>query len=239
MSRHERVLLDGPDGRIELFVEPHDAATGIALIAHPHPLFGGTADNKVVTTLARTFRELGCTTLRPSFRGVGGSEGEHDHGIAETRDLLAVHAWARGRFGHDLPVYLAGFSFGAHVVARLAKRLQETGDPAARLVLIGTASGTIGPPRSQEQLAAPHGGANAVLGRPGDGIVEGLRKYETAAVPADTVVIHGARDETVPLENVLAWAEPMDLPVTVLPGADHFFHRRLHLIREIIRRQWR
>jgi alpha/beta superfamily hydrolase len=214
MSRHEHILLDGPDGKIEVFVEPHphDHAppAGIALIAHPHPLFGGTADNKVVTTLAKAFRELGCATLRPSFRGVGGSEGEHDHGVAETDDLLAVHAYARGRFGNAQPVYLAGFSFGAYVTARLALRLQEAGDSARRLVLVGTASG----------------------------FIEGLRSYETAAVPADTIVIHGAKDETVPLPNVLAWAEPMDLPVTVIAGADHFFHRRLHLIREIIHRQW-
>lgn len=214
MSRHEHILLDGPDGKIEVFVEPHShdhaPAAGIALIAHPHPLFGGTADNKVVTTLAKAFRELGCATLRPSFRGVGGSEGEHDHGVAETDDLLAVHDYARGRFGNDLPVYLAGFSFGAYVTTRLALRLQEAGDPARRLVLVGTASG----------------------------FIEGLRSYETAAVPADTIVIHGAKDETVPLPNVLAWAEPMDLPVTVIAGADHFFHRRLHLIREIIHRQW-
>lgn len=211
MSRHEHVFLDGPAGRIEVFVEPHAATTGIALIAHPHPLFGGTADNKVVTTLAKAFRELGCATLRPSFRGVGGSEGEHDHGIAETDDLLAVHAYARGRFGAGLPVYLAGFSFGAYVVTRLAKRLQDAGDPAARLVLVGTASG----------------------------FIEGLRQYETEAVPPDTIVIHGAKDETVPLDNVFAWAEPMDLPVTVIPGADHFFHRRLHIIRDIIQGQWR
>jgi alpha/beta superfamily hydrolase len=211
MSRHEHVFLDGPDGRIEVFVEPHEAVSGIALIAHPHPLFGGTADNKVVTTLAKAFRELGCATLRPSFRGVGGSEGEHDHGVAETEDLLAVHAYARGRFGSELPVYLAGFSFGAYVVARLATRLRDAGDPAARLVLVGTASG----------------------------FIEGLRQYETEAVPPDTIVIHGAKDETVPLDNVLAWAEPMNLPVTVIPGADHFFHRRLHIIRDIIQRQWR
>ena len=211
MSRHEHIFLDGPDGKIELFLEPHAAPAGIALIAHPHPLFGGTADNKVVTTLAKAFRELGCTTLRPSFRGVGGSEGAHDHGVAETEDLLAVHAYVRGRCGGDLPVFLAGFSFGAYVITRLAQRLAERGDPATQLVLVGTASG----------------------------FIEGLRKYETAAVPADSVVIHGAKDETVPLSNVLAWAEPLDLPVIVIPGADHFFHRRLHLIRDIIHRQWR
>ena len=218
MSRHEHVLLDGPDSRIEVFVEPPQAAgvephgrvDGIALIAHPHPLFGGTADNKVVTTLAKAFRELGCATLRPSFRGVGGSEGEHDHGIAETEDLLAVHGYARGRFGHDLPVYLAGFSFGAYVVTRLANRLAAAGDPARRLVLVGTAAG----------------------------FVEGARTYETEAVAPDTIVIHGSEDETVPLANVMRWAEPLELPVTVIPGADHFFHRKLHLIRSIIHNSW-
>jgi alpha/beta superfamily hydrolase len=211
MSLHERVLLDGPTGKIEVFVEPKEGAKGIALISHPHPLFGGTADNKVITTLARTFRDLGYTTLRPSFRGVGGSEGEHDHGYQETDDQYAVLAYARQRFGSELPVYLAGFSFGAYVTTRLAKRLQDEGSPAKRLVLVGTAAG----------------------------YVEGARSYTTEAVAADTIVIHGSKDETVALDNVLAWAEPLNLPVTVVPGADHFFHRRLHIIREIITRAWK
>lgn len=209
MSKHERVLLDGPGGKIEVFVEPRAAATGIALVAHPHPLFGGTADNKVVVTLARALRELGCATLRPSFRGVGGSEGTYDHGISETDDLLAVRGYARSRFG-DLPLFLAGFSFGAHVVSRLAKKLVEAGTPARRLILVGTASG----------------------------FVEGARSYETEAVAPDTLVIHGSNDETVPLANVIAWAEPLELPVVVIPGADHFFHRKLHLIRSIIHSTW-
>ena len=217
-SRHERVLVDGPDGNIEVFVEGHENPQGIALIAHPHPLFGGTADNKVVTTLARAFREKGCITLRPHFRGVGGSEGEHDHGDAETEDLLALHAWARSRYaalsskaGAPLPTYLAGFSFGAYVTTRLAARLAAIGDPARWLVLVGTAAG----------------------------FVEGARSYQTAAVAPDTLVIHGSADETVRLDNVLAWAGSMELPVVVIPGADHFFHRRLHLIRDIIDRAWR
>jgi alpha/beta superfamily hydrolase len=70
------------------------------------------------------------------------------------------------------------------------------------------------------------------------GFVEGMRRYETEAVPADTLVIHGAEDETVRLANVLAWAQTMDLPVVVVSGADHFFHRRLHLLRDIIQRAW-
>jgi len=204
MSRHERVLLDGPAGKIEVFVEPHEAATGIALIAHPHPIGGGANTNKVVTTLAKAFRELGCHTLRPSFRGVGGTEGTHDQGIAETDDLREVHDYALERFG-ELPLYLAGFSFGAYVVTRLA-----TSVAATRLVLVGTAAG----------------------------FIDGDRKYETEAVATDTVVIHGSADQTVPLANVFKWAEPLELPVTVIPGADHYFHRRLHLIRKIIHDAW-
>lgn len=207
MSRHEHVFIEGPTGRIEIFVDPVENPRGIVLIGHPHPLFGGTADNKVVTTLARAFRDLGCIALRPSFRGVGGSEGAHDEGGLETGDLLAVHAWARQRFG-ALTFHLAGFSFGAYVITRLARALAERGDPARRMVLVGTAAG----------------------------YVEGARSYETGSVAADTVVIHGSEDDTVPLKNVLAWAEPLDLPVVVVAGADHFFHRRLHIIRSIIRR---
>jgi alpha/beta superfamily hydrolase len=205
MNQRERILLDGAAGQIEVFVDLREAATGIALIAHPHPLFGGTPDNKVVTTLAKTLRELGCHTLRPGFRGVSGSGGTHDHGMGETDDLLVVHDYARLRFG-NLPLYLAGFSFGAYVVARLAARVAAT-----RLILVGTAAG----------------------------FIAGDRQYETTAVAPNTIVIHGAEDSTVPLANALQWAEPLELPVIVIPGADHFFHRRLHIIRRIIRDAWR
>ncbi len=113
----------------------------------------------------------------------------------------------RSKFG-NLPLYLAGFSFGAYVITRVAKQLAEAGTPAKRLVLVGTAAG----------------------------FVEGARTYETEAVAADTIVIHGSTDETVKLANVLAWAEPLEVPVQVIAGADHFFHRKLHLIRDIIHR---
>jgi alpha/beta superfamily hydrolase len=206
---HERILINGPSGDIEVFVEPQDEPKGIVIVGHPHPLFGGSADNKVVTTLARAFREMGCVTLRPNFRGVGASIGEHDHGIAETVDMHSVYANARQRWG-ALPLYLAGFSFGAFVITRLAKRIADEGDPARRLVLVGTAAG----------------------------FVEGLRSYQTEAVAPDTIVIHGSKDDTVRLDNVLQWAEPLELPVIVVPGADHFFHRRLHIIRAIIARNF-
>ena len=211
MNRNEEVIfIDGPVGAIETLVENPGAPRGIALVCHPHPLFGGANTNKVTHALARTFTRMDYVALRPNFRGVGGSAGKHDEGRGETEDMLAVLAEARRRFG-DLPVALAGFSFGAYVQTRVAQALAEAGHPAQRLVLVGTAAGH----------------------------VEGARKYETGAVASDTIVIHGARDETVPLANVLSWAEPLHLPVIVVPGADHFFHRRLHVIRDIVTRAWR
>jgi alpha/beta superfamily hydrolase len=205
-----QLLIAGPVGQIDTILDGPASPKGIALIAHPHPLYGGTNTNKVAQTLARTLANLGYASFRPNFRGVGGSAGAHDEGRGETEDLLAVIDHARAAFG-ELPVVLAGFSFGAYVQARVAHRLRDAGTPPQRLILVGTAAGH----------------------------VEGTRSYDTEAVPPDTLVIHGARDETVPLANALAWAEPQDLPVVVIPGADHFFHRRLHLLRDIITRAWK
>ena len=205
----EIIHIEGPAGTIEAIVENPGAPRGVALIGHPHPLFGGTNTNKVTQTLARTFTHLNYVAVRPNFRGVGASTGIHDDGRGETDDLLAILAEAKRRFG-DLPVALAGFSFGAYVQTCVAQALAESKHPAQRLVLVGTAAGH----------------------------VEGARQYATKAVASDTIVIHGSKDETVPLANVLAWAEPLELPVVVVPGADHFFHRRLHIIRDIVTRAW-
>ena len=206
----QQQLVAGPAGTIEVIVEAPAQPRGIALVGHPHPLFGGTNTNKVAQTLAKTMTLLGYVALRPAFRGTGKTVGAHDEGRGETDDQLAVLAWAKATYG-DLPIVLSGFSFGAYVSANVASRLAAVGTPVLRMVLVGTAAGH----------------------------VEGARKYDTAAVAADTLVIHGSADETVPLYNVLQWAEPMELPVVVVPGADHFFHRRLHVIRDIIQRAWK
>jgi hypothetical protein len=205
----ERARAEGTEGQIDLIIENPGTPRGIALICHPHPLFGGTNTNKVTQTLARTFTKLGYVALRPNFRGVGTSAGTHDEGVGETDDMLAILTEARRRFG-QLPVALAGFSFGAYVQTRVSRALLESNHPAQRLVLVGVAAGH----------------------------VEGARQYDVSTVASDTIVIHGSADETVPLANVLAWAEPLELPVVVVPGADHFFHRRLHMIRDIVTRAW-
>jgi alpha/beta superfamily hydrolase len=195
----ERLLLEGPAGNIETAIDlPEAAPRGIALVAHPHPLFGGTLDNKVAQTLARVFHEMGYIALRPNFRGVGASAGVHDEGWGEVDDMVAVVDYARKRFD-DLPVALAGFSFGAFVQTRVAKRVIPE-----RMALVGTS----------------------------------VTRSAPETVPPDTILIHGELDETVPLAEVMAWALPQELPVVVIPGADHFFHRRLHIIRNIVSSMW-
>lgn len=212
--RSERILVDGPAGAIEVMFDypalaGEASARGLALIAHPHPLYGGSLDNKVAQTLAKTFVELGYVALRPNFRGVGASVGAHDDGNGETDDLLALLQFARGKPGLEAaaaaPVVLAGFSFGSLVQSRVARRLAAEGRAVERMVFVGTA----------------------------------ISRGRVEDVPADTVVIHGELDDTVPLDAVLRWAEPQELPVVVVPGADHFFHRRLHVIKGIIMRAWR
>jgi alpha/beta superfamily hydrolase len=130
----DRLLLDGTAGKIEVDVsDPGETRRGIALIAHPHPLMGGTKDNKVVTTLARTFYKLGYVALRPNFRGVGASTGTHDEGRGETADLIAVAHYARDKYG-QLPLTCAGFSFGSFVQMRVAKEIHPD-----QLVLVAPA----------------------------------------------------------------------------------------------------
>jgi len=203
----ERVFFTGEAGRIETVIDApaHAPPRGIALVAHPHPLYGGTLDNKVAQTLAKAFVELGWVAARPNFRGAGASEGVHDHGLGETEDMISLAHMLEERY-QGLPLALAGFSFGAFVQTRVAKRT-----PVRRIVLVA----------------------------PPSGLVSGGRTYITENVPADTIVIHGEQDETVPLANVFEWARPQELPIIVIPGADHFFHRRLHLIKNVVKGAWR
>jgi alpha/beta superfamily hydrolase len=195
-----REFVAGPAGRIECAVDSPEGdargvARGVALIAHPHPLFGGSLDNKVVQTLARALLELGYETWRPNFRGVGQTEGVHDEGRGELEDLAAVlNHIRREKF------ILAGFSFGASLVAKLAEK-----EKPEWLVLVGV----------------------------------GITRIMAPAVPAGTLVIHGENDDTVPLAAVLDWARPQELPVVVVPGADHFFHRKLHILRALVQGNWR
>ena len=132
----ERYTIPGPSGKLEVALNTPDGAfAGIALIAHPNPVEGGTLDNKVVHTLARTFFALSYLTARFNYRGVGESEGTYDSGRGEVDDARAVLAHVREKAG-DLPLVLAGFSFGAYIVSQLAP-----GEEVRRMVLVGPAVG--------------------------------------------------------------------------------------------------
>ena len=132
--RIESYLLDGPAGKLEaLLEEPEDRPAGeAALLCHPHPLFGGTMHNKVVYRAARALRRRGSVVLRFNFRGVNRSEGLHALGVGEVEDARAALGWLRDRYP-SLPYALAGFSFGARVIASLGC---ETAG-ASRLIALG------------------------------------------------------------------------------------------------------
>ena len=192
-------VLDLPEA--DLFEAPH----GTAVIAHPHPQFGGTMTNKVVQTIARACVQCGWRAVRFNFRGVGASGGHYDEGRGEVDDMLAVVAQTAPA---DQPLLLAGFSFGGFIAARAIDTLHPQ-RAIAGAVLVGTAAS----------------------------------RFDVPPVPAElhpqTLVVHGEQDDTVPLASVMDWARPQSLPVTVVPGGEHFFHGQLPLLKALVVRHVR
>lgn len=117
-------LIEGPAGALEMLVARVEGSDRVAIICHPHPLYGGTMQNKVVHTLMRAARDKGVSTIRFNFRGVGKSAGAHAEGVGEIDDCLAVIAWARSNLGSE-KLWLMGFSFGGYIAAAAACRLQQ------------------------------------------------------------------------------------------------------------------
>lgn len=206
-ARTETQVFTGQAGRIDCAVDwPDGPARGWALVLHPHSLQGGARDNKVVTTIARACGQHGLVAVRPDFRGVGQSEGEFDKARGETQDMLALVEQVRERYP-DLagaPWVLAGFSFGTAVAAQTYAGLADAGD---------------------DRLPA----ALMLMGA----AVQRFQEREIQ-VPADTLMVHGERDDVVPLSETLDWARPRDVPVVVVPGASHFFHGKLLVLRALV-----
>ena len=209
-SQTQSLTLPGPAGAIEALLDLPEAdlfasPRGTAVIAHPHPQFGGTMTNKVVQTIARACVQCGWRAVRFNFRGVGASGGHYDEGRGEVDDMLAVVAQTAPA---DQPLLLAGFSFGGFIAARAIDTLHPQ-RAIAGAVLVGTAAS----------------------------------RFDVPPVPAElhpqTLVVHGEQDDTVPLASVMDWARTQSLPVTVVPGGEHFFHGQLPLLKSLVVRHAR
>lgn len=208
-AQTEHLTLNGLAGRIEALFDPAVVTAGskphgTAIIAHPHPLFAGTMNNKVVQTLARAYAQSGWNSYRFNFRGVGQSEGTHDGGIGEAQDFLTVV----NQVAPTGPIALAGFSFGTYVIGQALEHLHPERE-IANLVYVGTAASRFSIPALPPELH--------------------LR----------SLIIHGEQDETVPLAPVMDWARSQGLPMLIIPDAEHFFHGKQVLLKELVLRHLR
>lgn len=200
--------INGNAGKIEVLANWKEQADCLAVVCHPHPLFGGTMDNKVVTTLTRFADAQGMHSLRFNFRGVGNSEGEHDNAIGEIEDVMAVLAWASTQT--DIKnLWLAGFSFGGYVMAKVAERLISDAQFATwhiqKLTLVA-------PAVSRDYYDVTH-----------------------LKLPTNkTHVIYGSADEVVDPQAIAKFATNYGLQTSVLDDAGHFFHRRLVDLRQVL-----
>lgn len=160
-SQTQYFYIDGAAGQLQCALdlpdpEQYASPRGVGLVAHPHPLYGGTMQNKVTQTLARGFVSLGYAAARMNFRGVGDSAGVHDAGRGETDDMELLLAEMQQRYP-GLPVALAGFSFGTFVQASMYQRLVQQGVAIERLVLAGTAAGKWEVPEVPKDSIIIHG----------------------------------------------------------------------------------
>lgn len=205
-SQETTFLFPGSVGNIEVLttVPEKDSPAASVIICHPHPLYGGTMTNKVVSTLARAFHNLGLRTVRFNFRGVGKSAGSHDEGKGEAADLLELAHWLQALFPND-ELWLAGFSFGGFVAAAAATQL-----PVNQLISVA--------PQVSRFLIPP-----------------------MPPITCPWLIIQGEADEVVSSQELYTWIEtrhPMPRLIR-LPGAGHFFHGQLLLLREAIEKAFR
>jgi len=158
MLGQHKFQIAGPAGVLHGVVHmPAAEPRAIAIVAHPLPTMGGTMDNKIVTTLVKTFVELGYVAVRFNFRGVGDSSGSYDDGNGEVDDVLAIAHYAQNEFG-KLPLLLSGFSFGGYVQARAAEKLHHQ-----KLVLVAPAVGRFAMPQVAANTLLIHGENDEVV----------------------------------------------------------------------------
>lgn len=209
--RTETIFFDGLAGKIECAIDyPDIPPIGWALCLHPHPLFSGTNTNKVVTTLSRACVQQGLIALRPNFRGVGQSAGTFDKAHGETLDMLALVAQFIDRYPQYQDMpWVLGGFSFGSAVA--AQLLAELQD---------------------KQLSIPK---QLIL--LGTGVWR--FSYREVVLPEDTLLIHGEKDDVIPLADTYTWLKDRQLPITIIPDAGHFFHGKLIILKSIIQRQLR
>ena len=210
-AQTQRLTVDGPVGPLELAIDhpQGERPIGLALIAHPHPLFGGTLDNKVVQTITRGMLARHMVCIRPNFRGVGLSEGQHDDGRGEQDDLWAAWLWAEQTYGAAVgdARWMAGFSFGAVMVTHVYR------DWSAR--------------RQAAKLCPRSCQVNLLIGLAAE-------RFTPSPIDETARLIHGELDDVVSLTSVLRFAQEHSQPVAVMPGAGHFFHGSLPSLRRMV-----
>ncbi|GAA5010579.1 hydrolase [Acinetobacter puyangensis] len=202
----EQIFLQGEAGQIEIFEDCPENIKAIAVVTHPHPLMGGNPQHKIPQLITDVLLEKGCLVWRPSFRGMGQSEGAHDHGNGESRDVALLSLELQKRYP-DLPFIAGGFSFGSHVWSKSFHLLAEQNRPE-KLLLAGLPCG----------------------------FVRGAVDYQTPQIDSDILLVHGEQDDITPLQDVIDWAKPQRHPITIMPGANHFFTGYLKPLRLIIER---
>jgi alpha/beta superfamily hydrolase len=210
-AQTQRLTVDGPVGPLELAIDhpQGEQPSGLALIAHPHPLFGGTLDNKVVQTIARGMLARHMVCIRPNFRGVGLSKGQHDDGRGEQDDLWAAWRWAEQTYEAAVGDgrWMAGFSFGAVMVTHVYR------DWSAR--------------RQAANLCSRSCQVNLLVGLAAE-------RFTPSPIDETARLIHGELDDVVSLTSVLRFAQEHGQPVAVMPGAGHFFHGSLPGLRRMV-----
>ena len=200
------LFIEGQVGALEIFEDRPEVIKAIAVVTHPHPLMGGNPHHKVPQLLADILVEKGCLVWRPSFRGSGQSEGVHDNGVGESVDIAQICQEMQSRYP-NLPFYGGGFSFGSHVWTKAFHLLSEQQRPK-KLVLAGLPTG----------------------------LVRGAVDYQTPHIDSDILLVHGEQDDITLLSDAITWATPQRHPITIMPGANHFFTGYLKPLRLIFER---
>ncbi|MES0371471.1 MAG: alpha/beta fold hydrolase [Mariprofundaceae bacterium] len=205
MHHHEKLFIDGPAGKLQAIYQAGESGKAVVLVCHPHPQFGGTMRNKVVYWIARAFEDLGHPVLRFNFRGVEQSEGEWDAGLGEADDAAAALEWLHEKHP-DVPLWLAGFSFGCY--AGLNAAIHD--DRVKRIFAIAPAVNLWDFSFVLNDTALQHG----------------TRPLK---------VIHGTADELVPHDMVTAWVGMLEgVEYCEIDGAGHFFPEHMQQLQSAL-----